>query len=71
MSTSGPNPPGPPQVRSLNCPGCGAALALQPAAPILLRPLPACREREARPPQTPALPYRLDLDHSGGAPPTA
>jgi Domain of unknown function (DUF4178) len=29
MSTSGPNPPGPPQVRSLNCPGCGAALTLR------------------------------------------
>jgi Domain of unknown function (DUF4178) len=29
MSTSGPNPPGKPQVRSLNCPGCGAALTLR------------------------------------------
>ena len=29
MSTSGPNPPGPPQVRSLNCPGCGAAITLR------------------------------------------
>jgi hypothetical protein len=29
MSTSGPNPPGTPQVRSLNCPGCGAALTLR------------------------------------------
>ena len=28
MSTSGPNPPGPPQVKSLNCPGCGAAITL-------------------------------------------
>ena len=29
MSTSGPNPPGEPQVRPLNCPGCGAALTLR------------------------------------------
>ena len=29
MSTSGPNPPGPPQVKSLNCPGCGAAITLR------------------------------------------
>ncbi|HWY21198.1 MAG TPA: DUF4178 domain-containing protein [Candidatus Acidoferrum sp.] len=29
MSTSGPNPPGAPQVKSLNCPGCGAALTLR------------------------------------------
>jgi hypothetical protein len=29
MSESGPNPPGPPQVKSLNCPGCGAALTLR------------------------------------------
>jgi len=29
MSTSGPNPPGKPQVKSLNCPGCGAALTLR------------------------------------------
>ena len=29
MSTSGPNPPGKPQVRSLNCPGCGAAITLR------------------------------------------
>src|ERR1700749_2451419 len=29
MSTSGPNPSGKPQVRSLNCPGCGAAITLR------------------------------------------
>jgi len=29
MSTSGPTPPGTPQVRSLNCPHCGAALTLR------------------------------------------
>ncbi len=29
MSASGPNPPGTPQVKSLNCPGCGAAIALR------------------------------------------
>jgi len=29
MSTSGPTPPGAPQVRSLNCPGCGAAITLR------------------------------------------
>jgi Domain of unknown function (DUF4178) len=29
MSTSGPNPPTPPQVKTLNCPGCGAALTLR------------------------------------------
>ena len=29
MSTSGPNPPGPPQAKSLNCPGCGAAITLR------------------------------------------
>jgi hypothetical protein len=29
MSASGPNPPGMPQVKSLNCPGCGAAITLR------------------------------------------
>jgi hypothetical protein len=29
MSASGPHPPGAPQVKSLNCPGCGAALTLR------------------------------------------
>jgi hypothetical protein len=29
MSAGGPNPPGTPQVRSLNCPGCGATLTLR------------------------------------------
>lgn len=29
MSTSGPTPAGTPQVRSLNCPGCGAALTVR------------------------------------------
>lgn len=29
MSSSGPNPPGTPQVKALNCPGCGAALTLR------------------------------------------
>ncbi len=29
MSASGPNPPGAPQVRELNCPGCGAALTIR------------------------------------------
>ena len=29
MSASGPNPPGTPQVKSLNCPGCGAAITLR------------------------------------------
>jgi len=29
MSTSGPNPPTPPQIKALNCPGCGAALTLR------------------------------------------
>jgi len=29
MSPSGPNPSGTPQVRSLNCPGCGAALTIR------------------------------------------
>jgi Domain of unknown function (DUF4178) len=29
MSASGPNPPGTPQVKALNCPGCGAALTLR------------------------------------------
>jgi len=29
MSASGPNPPGAPQVKSLNCPGCGAAITLR------------------------------------------
>src|SRR6202790_2504655 len=29
MSTSGPNPAGTLQVRSLNCPGCGAAITLR------------------------------------------
>jgi len=29
MSTPGPNPPGVPQVKSLNCPACGAALTLR------------------------------------------
>ncbi|MGA3087841.1 MAG: DUF4178 domain-containing protein [Terriglobales bacterium] len=29
MSTSGPNPPAPPQVKSLHCPSCGAALTLR------------------------------------------
>jgi hypothetical protein len=29
MSESGPNPPGTPQVKSLNCPGCGAALTIR------------------------------------------
>ena len=29
MSTSGPNPPGTPQVKALNCPGCGAAITLR------------------------------------------
>jgi hypothetical protein len=32
MSTSAPNPPGKPQVRSLNCPGCGAAITLRSLA---------------------------------------
>jgi hypothetical protein len=29
MSASGPNPPAAPQVKSLNCPGCGAAITLR------------------------------------------
>jgi hypothetical protein len=29
MSTGGPTPPGPPQVRALNCPGCGASLTIR------------------------------------------
>jgi len=29
MSASGPTPPGKPQVKALNCPGCGAALTLR------------------------------------------
>jgi Domain of unknown function (DUF4178) len=29
MSASGPNPPGTPQVKALNCPGCGAAIMLR------------------------------------------
>jgi hypothetical protein len=29
MSGSGPTPPGAPQVKSLNCPGCGAAITLR------------------------------------------
>ena len=29
MSASGPNPPGTPQVKPLNCPGCGAAITLR------------------------------------------
>ena len=29
MSASGPNPPTPPQVQSLNCPGCGGAITLR------------------------------------------
>ena len=29
MSMSGPNPPTPPQVKALNCPGCGAVLTLR------------------------------------------
>lgn len=29
MSTGGPNPPGTPQVKALNCPGCGAAITLR------------------------------------------
>jgi len=29
MSAGGPNPPGPPQVKSLNCPSCGAAITLR------------------------------------------
>lgn len=29
VSTSGPNPSGAPQVKSLNCPGCGAAITLR------------------------------------------
>ena len=29
MSTSGPTPAGPPQVKSLNCPGCGASLTVR------------------------------------------
>jgi hypothetical protein len=29
MSAGGPTPPGKPQVKALNCPGCGAALALR------------------------------------------
>jgi hypothetical protein len=29
MSTSGPNPPTPPRVNALNCPGCGAALTVR------------------------------------------
>jgi hypothetical protein len=29
MSASGANPPGAPQVKSLNCPGCGAAITLR------------------------------------------
>src|SRR5271155_4599009 len=29
MSASGPNPPGTPQVKALNCPGCGAAITLR------------------------------------------
>src|ERR1035438_6603949 len=29
MSTSGPNPPATPQVKALNCPGCGAAITLR------------------------------------------
>ena len=29
MSTDGPSPPGTPQVQSLNCPGCGAPLAIR------------------------------------------
>src|SRR5690348_8963195 len=29
VSTSGPTPAGPPQVKSLNCPGCGATLTVR------------------------------------------
>ena len=29
MSSAGPTPPGKPQARALNCPGCGAALTLR------------------------------------------
>jgi hypothetical protein len=29
MSGSGPAPPGAPQIKSLNCPGCGAAITLR------------------------------------------
>jgi Domain of unknown function (DUF4178) len=29
MSESGPNPPGAPQVKALNCPGCGAVLTIR------------------------------------------
>lgn len=29
MSTTGPTPPGKPQVKALNCPGCGAALTVR------------------------------------------
>ena len=29
MSTSGPTPTGTPQVKSLNCPGCGASLTVR------------------------------------------
>ena len=29
MSAGGPNPAGKPQVKSLNCPSCGAALTLR------------------------------------------
>jgi hypothetical protein len=54
-----------------SCVFCSAALAVQPAAPILLRPLPARCQREVSPPLAPELPYLLKLDHSGGAPPAA
>ncbi len=53
------------------CVLCSGALAAGPGAPVLApAPLPKWR-REVVAPLAPALPYLLQLDHSGGAPPVA
>jgi hypothetical protein len=54
-----------------SCVFCGAALAVGPAVPAVLRPPPAGREPAAQRPSAPVLPFLLRLDHSGGAPPMA
>ena len=57
--------------QSSACVLCTGALAAGPGAPVLApAPLPGW-EREVVAPLSPVLPYQLQLDHSGGAPPAA
>jgi hypothetical protein len=53
------------------CVLCTGALAAGPGAPVLAPAALPNWEREVVAPLSPALPYLLRLDHSGGAPPVA